>query len=171
VNRHCEEQTLRDVACRLWTAFPSLTSITVSEILLHSGIYLIPLIGEGCFHTFSLPLIFRRSSMSHQRYASCIDACNTCADACNHCSVACLSEPDIARMADCIRADMDCAEACRFAAAVMARGSDFVAEVCRMCAEICERCAAMCDQHSASHCQECAKACRDCAAECRKMAA
>ena len=109
--------------------------------------------------------------MSHEKFAACIDDCNTCAAACEHCSVACLSESDVAKMADCIRADMDRAAACRFTAAVLARGSDSIAEVCRMCAELCERCAAICEKHSANHCQECAKACRDCAAECRKMAA
>ena len=61
-------------------------------------------------------------------------------------------------MARCIQLDMDCVEVCRLAAAYMARGSDFTADVCEACALVCDACA-----------QECAKACRRCAEECRRM--
>lgn len=109
--------------------------------------------------------------MSHQKYASCIDACYSCAAACDHCATACLLGPDPSMMADCIRTDLDCADFCRLAASSMARGSDFAAAICALCADICDKCADECDKHEHDHCKECAKACRDCAEECRKIAA
>jgi hypothetical protein len=109
--------------------------------------------------------------MAHEKYQTCIDACYTCAAACDHCATACLTEPDPGSMADCIKADLDVADACRSAAAAMARGSDYVKEICGACASLCEKCADVCDKYEADHCKKCAQACRDCAAECRKMAA
>ena len=108
--------------------------------------------------------------MAHQQYASCIAACYRCAEVCDHCSTACLAEPDPAMMAACIRADIDCAAICRLAAAAMARGSDFAADICALCADICQACGDECIKHDANHCQECAKACYACAEECRRMA-
>ena len=108
--------------------------------------------------------------MAHSRYAACIEACNACAVACDHCSTACLAEPDPKPMARCVALDMDCADACRFAAAVMARDSEFAQAACAMCAEICDACAAECGKHDMDHCKACAEACRRCAEECRRMA-
>lgn len=109
--------------------------------------------------------------MSHEKYHACIEACYTCAASCDHCATACLSEPDPGSMIRCIKTDLDTAQVCRLAAAAMARDSDFVAEICRLCAHVCEACAEICDQHDFDHCKQCAKACQACAAECRKMAA
>ena len=109
--------------------------------------------------------------MSHEKYQSCIDACYRCATACDHCAVSCLEESNVSKMADCIRMDLDCADVCRFAAAAMARGSDFAAQICNLCAEICEKCAEICDQYEHQHCKDWANECRRCAEECRKMAA
>jgi hypothetical protein len=108
--------------------------------------------------------------MLHEQFQSCIDACNDCAAACDHCAVSCLKEQDVAKMARCIQLDMDCAEICRLAAAYMARGSDFTADVCETCALVCDACAQECAKHKMGHCQDCAKACRRCAEECRRMA-
>lgn len=107
----------------------------------------------------------------HQEHQSCIDACDACAAACDHCAASCLREDDVAAMAGCIAQDMDCAQICRLAAAVMARGSQHIAAVCRLCADVCRRCADECAQHPMEHCQQCAAACRLCADECAKMAA
>ena len=74
-------------------------------------------------------------------------------------------------MAKCIALDMDCADICAPTAAAMARDSEHVAHLCRVCAEICEACGAECEKHEADHCQKCAEACKRCAQECRKMAA
>ena len=105
----------------------------------------------------------------HERYESCIEACNACADECDHCAAACLMEPDVKMMARCIRLDIDCAAICRLAAGYMARGSDSARDVCALCADICETCGAECAKHPQEHCQACAEACRRCAEECRRM--
>lgn len=75
--------------------------------------------------------------MVHEKYWSCIDACNACADECDHCAIACLQEPEPKSMARCIALDIDCAAICRLAASFMARGSEFAGQICWLCAEIC----------------------------------
>lgn len=109
--------------------------------------------------------------MAHQKYQTCIDACNACADACDHCAASCLQEQDVKAMARCIALDMDCAAICRLAAAYMARDSDFATQLCKLCAQICQACADECGSHAMDHCQACAQACKRCADECRAMAA
>jgi len=106
--------------------------------------------------------------MDTMHFQSCIDACNACAAACDHCAASCLREEDVKMMARCIATDMDCSQMCRFAAGVMARGSE---HVCRLCALICRACGDECGKHDMDHCQQCAAACRRCAEECEKMAA
>jgi hypothetical protein len=112
---------------------------------------------------------WKESSMAHQQYASCIEACNQCAVACEHCATACLKEPDPKAMARCIELDMDCAAICRLAAAAMARGSENARAICALCGDICEMCGDECAKHQMDHCQECAQMCRRCADECRRM--
>ena len=73
-------------------------------------------------------------------------------------------------MARCIELDRDCADICRFAAALMARGSEEAEHICEHCAEVCRRCAEECRKHKMDHCQECAEACERCAEECERMA-
>ena len=107
----------------------------------------------------------------HEKYAACVEACNTCADACDHCASACLQEDDVKMMTRCIALDIDCAAICRLAAGAMARGSECADTICEACAEICDACAEECAQHEHGHCQACAEACRQCAEECREMAA
>ncbi len=108
--------------------------------------------------------------MTHQRFATCIEACDQCAIACSHCSTACLQEDDVKMMARCIALDIDCAEMCKLASAAMARGSEHAQAICALCAELCEACGEECAKHQMDHCQECANACRHCAQECRGMA-
>jgi hypothetical protein len=107
--------------------------------------------------------------MPHQKYQSCIDACNACATACEHCASECLEEKDVQKMARCIQPDRDCADLCALAARLMSRGSEFAPRLCALCVDICEACAAECAKHQHQHCKDCAEACRKCADECRKM--
>lgn len=107
--------------------------------------------------------------MSHEEFRECIEACVACAQACEHCASACLSEKDIAKMAECIRLDRDCAEICWTASGWMSRGSQFAADLCRVCAEVCDACGAECRKHKMAHCQQCADACEKCADACRRM--
>jgi uncharacterized protein DUF326 len=109
--------------------------------------------------------------MAHEKYQSCIDACNDCMIACEHCATECLHEDDVKMMARCIELDRACAIICATAARSMASGSEFAGRICGICAEICQACGNECAKHKAQHCQDCAKACHRCAEECRKMAA
>ena len=107
--------------------------------------------------------------MSHEQFASCIEACNACAVECGHCAAACLREDDPKALARCVSLDIDCAEVCRVAAGFMSRSSDLAAEICGFCADACEACGAECEKHDMDHCRKCAEACRRCAQECRRM--
>jgi hypothetical protein len=82
--------------------------------------------------------------MDQSTFQDCIDACNRCAQACDNCAASCLREEDVKAMARCIALDMDCAQVCRTAAALMARGSDHAAALCRVCETVCRACAAEC---------------------------
>ena len=106
----------------------------------------------------------------HEKYQSCIEACNECATACEHCANACLQEEDVKMMVRCIALDHDCAIICRVASGFMARGSAFAESLCRACAEVCRACGEECRKHEVEHCQQCAEACEHCADECEKMA-
>ncbi len=103
-------------------------------------------------------------------YQACIEACDACALACETCAAACLREADPKPMARCIAFDMDCADLCRLASTLMARGSEYARDVCRICASVCEACADECARHDTDHCQRCAEACRRCAHECKGVA-
>src|SRR5258706_15032303 len=107
--------------------------------------------------------------MPHERFASCIEACNACAVACDHCAAACLQESDPKALVRCIALDVDCAAICRLAAGYMSRSSELSAEICGFCAEVCETCEAECEKHDMDHCRKCAEACKRCAEECRRM--
>jgi hypothetical protein len=120
-------------------------------------------------HAMSVRQPPRRTTMSHQTYQECLDACNACQVTCLHCAVACLNEPSPAELADCIRLDLDCAELCQTAVGYMARGSSQAKAVCVLCATICQKCGAECAKHAHDHCQTCARACEECAQACRAM--
>jgi len=109
--------------------------------------------------------------MTSKLMKACIEACDACALACDACATACLREADPKAMARCIAFDMDCADLCRLASALMARDSEHVRDVCRICATVCDACAGECAKHDMDHCQRCAEACRRCAYECRTLAA
>lgn len=112
--------------------------------------------------------------MSHEKFKSCIDACNQCAVECEQCATLCLHEKDIQMVVRCMEYDRYCADMCRMAAAFMARSDEhtisFVNKFCDLCAEMCDACATECEKHShMEHCKKCAVACRKCAKECRMM--
>ncbi|HEU5122858.1 MAG TPA: four-helix bundle copper-binding protein [Verrucomicrobiae bacterium] len=108
--------------------------------------------------------------MMHEKFRSCIEACNECAATCEHCASACLQEHDVKMMTRCINLDRDCARICSIAVGFMASGSQFAEDICRVCAEICRACGEECRRHQVGHCQDCADACERCAEECEKMA-
>ena len=116
-----------------------------------------------------VPFAERIFIVKHQMNQACVDACNACADACDYCSISCLREPNAHMMARCIALDMDCAAICRIAAGSMARRSEFMTQVCKLCAEICKACGEECAKHAMDHCQACARACHVCAQEFDKM--
>jgi response regulator RpfG family c-di-GMP phosphodiesterase len=81
-----------------------------------------------------------------------------------------LKEQDVKMMARCIALDRDCAKICFTASAMMASGSEFADEICRVCAEVCRACGEECRKHKhMEHCQRCAEACERCAQECERM--
>ena len=108
--------------------------------------------------------------MPHENYLSCIEACHACTVACHHCAASCLRDPELEAMKRCIALDLDCAETCAYAAAMMARDSQYARAICALCAKVCEECGTECAKHEAQHCQECARACQECAQVCRAMA-
>lgn len=110
--------------------------------------------------------------MSHERFESCIEACQACATVCQHCATECLHEEEIENLLRCITLDRECALACDAAAQLMSIGGPHADLLCTACAEICDACADECEKHAhMEHCKECAKQCRSCAEECRKMVA
>ena len=74
-------------------------------------------------------------------------------------------------MNDCPKCCVQCIDACLVAIKMMAAGSDYANDYCKLCADICDWCAEQCSEHEHKHCQKCAESCRTCAEECRKMAA
>lgn len=108
--------------------------------------------------------------MSHEKYQSCIDACNDCEVQCEHCASACLEEDMVKELTRCIKLDLDCALICAMSAKLMSRGSEEAPHICRHCAEVCRRCAEECRKHDMEHCRECAEKCISCAEECEEMA-
>jgi hypothetical protein len=76
----------------------------------------------------------------HERFQSCIDACNLCATACDHCAAECIAEAS-REPVECIRLDLDCAATCRLVVEVMGRGGPTAEQICALCADVCEACA------------------------------
>jgi hypothetical protein len=107
--------------------------------------------------------------MPHEKYQSCIDACNDCSAQCEQCASACLDEDMVQELTRCIKLDLDCALICTMTAKLMSRDSEEATHICQHCAEVCRRCAEECRKHDMSHCRQCAEACERCADECEKM--
>ncbi len=99
----------------------------------------------------------------------CIDTCLACFASCEHNATICIDEG----FAHCAKRCRDCADVCMLCVKLMARGSEFHEEFCKLCAEVCNECALQCDVHAPhhEHCRKCAEKCRACAKECEGMAA
>jgi hypothetical protein len=96
----------------------------------------------------------------------CQETTVRCIEACERCAVECGTSGDPARE-KCALLARDCADIASLSLTLMARGSQFAADVCALHAKACEACAALCatfPQHAC--CRECADACRACAKEC-----
>jgi hypothetical protein len=108
-------------------------------------------------------------TMPNPSNTACVEACCECATACSQCLTACLQEPYVNALTRCIALDVECAEMCRFTLAAVARGSEQLVVICRLCAEICDLCAEECSKHEHEHCRRCADACMKCSAACHQM--
>ena len=116
-----------------------------------------------------LPLPLPVVPMSSLSKKACLEACTECVVACETCAAACLREDHVKAMTRCIELDRTCADLCALAVRELARGSDFIDQVCELCAKVCDACAAECGKHAHDHCQACAASCLRCAEACRAM--
>jgi hypothetical protein len=109
--------------------------------------------------------------------ARCIDECHACAETCTLCADDCLGEPGVAELVKCIRLDLDCADICTATGRVIARQTEYDADVTRAILEACVRacrvCGDECERHAShhEHCRICAEACRRCEQACRELLA
>ncbi len=104
------------------------------------------------------------------RMAECIDNCFEAAQACEWCATASIEMGD-EEMSRCIQLCRDVSDVASLHARMMARNSDYHAELAETCAEICESCAEECEQFDHDHCQTCADVLRECADSCQDMSA
>ncbi len=110
--------------------------------------------------------------------ARTIDTLIECATVCTQCADACLGEDGLSpELARCIRLDLDCADVCTATARVLARQTEYVAELSRAmleaCVVACRTCAAECEGHGdhMDHCRVCAETCRRCEEACTQLLA
>lgn len=107
--------------------------------------------------------------------ARCIDECYACAETCTLCADDCLSEPDVASLIKCIRINLDCADVCTATGRVIARQTEYDANVSRSileaCIAACRACGDECERHAHhhEHCRICAESCRRCEQSCRDL--
>jgi hypothetical protein len=74
-------------------------------------------------------------------------------------------------MIRCIQRCLDCAPLCHTCLTLLARDSQYVGQLCRLCADACDACAAECERFDDDLMRQCADACRRAAETCRAMAA
>ena len=106
-----------------------------------------------------MPLVDDRTKEIVNILATCVAECAACAKDC--------AKKGNADMATCIALCNDCAQLCAACIPLVACGSSFSAELCRLCADACEQFAAECARLGMT---ECAEACRKAADACRQMA-
>ena len=87
---------------------------------------------------------------------------NACIAVCNICYKASLSGEDVGSMSRCIALTRDCADVCQLASAALARDSELIDSILKLCAEACQACAAECEKHNHLHCLRCAEVCSHC---------
>jgi len=108
--------------------------------------------------------------MKNHKFESCLLACSASAIASLRCASADLKESDVQLLARCIKLNNECAAFCLSTLEALARESESIKQICKLCAEICTACAVECEKHlHMDHCKICAEACRACAVECTKM--
>ena len=113
--------------------------------------------------------------LDRDRLAQAIEVLVDCATTCTQCADACLSESDPSEMVRCIRLDLDCADICTATSRVLARQSEYDADVTtavvEACRTVCRRCAEECQQHAGAmeHCRICAEVCHTCADTCEQL--
>jgi hypothetical protein len=107
--------------------------------------------------------------------ARCIDQCYACAETCTLCADDCLSEPDVASLVKCIRLNLDCGDVCAATGRVVARQTEYDANVTRSlleaCVQVCRSCGDECERHADhhDHCRICAESCRRCEQACNEL--
>lgn len=100
----------------------------------------------------------------------CIDNCVECARSCRETLAHCLAKGGEHAEASHIRLLIDCAEFCDLGASLMLRGSEFHADLCRVCADVCKACEESCEEFSGDATMKaCEDACRRCSESCRAM--
>lgn len=115
--------------------------------------------------------------VDREALAACIEECFECAKICASCSDACLSEQSVDNLRKCIRLNLDCADICETTGRVLARQTEYDANLtkpqlsaCREAARICgEECSEHAEKHA--HCQACAESCRRCVDSCDRLLA
>jgi uncharacterized protein DUF326 len=109
--------------------------------------------------------------------ARCIDECHACAESCALCADACLSEDDVQMLRKCIRINLDCTDVCVATGRIVARQTEYDANVTRAsleaCIQVCRSCGDECERHAEhhEHCRVCAEECRRCEGACRELLA
>ncbi len=96
-----------------------------------------------------MPLVDDRTQQLIDVLADCLAKCEACAKDC--------ASQGNADLAACIALCSDCATLCQACIPLLARGSEFSAQLCQTCADACERCAQECERTGMT---ECAEACR-----------
>ena len=128
--------------------------------------------------TTALPMLEtypRDFNVDADALARCIDECHACAETCTLCADACLSEPDVASLVKSIRLNLDCADVCTATGRVVARQTEYDANVTRSllvaCAQACRSCGDECQRHADhhEHCRICAESCRRCEQACNDL--
>ena len=103
------------------------------------------------------------------RMATCIDNCFEAAQAAEWCATECIRMGD-EEMSRCIELCRDVSDLTTLHARMMARDSDYSADIAAVCADLCEECAEVCEQFDHEHCEVCAETLQECVDSCRDMA-
>ncbi|MEX0647472.1 MAG: four-helix bundle copper-binding protein [Balneolaceae bacterium] len=97
------------------------------------------------------------------KYQEELAACTECIASTNVCLIEHMGEKE---MKTCHQLCLDCLSVCTACVQLMARNSDYLQQVTRVCTDLCNQCAEECDKFDSDVCKDCAKACRRCAEAC-----
>lgn len=100
---------------------------------------------------------------------TCMDDCCEAAQAAERCADACI-ETGGPGMARCIQLCRDVADLTTQHARMIARDSEYQAELATICADACQTCRHACREFDAEHCQLAADVLNRCAESCRRVA-